>query len=149
MRQDDHLSALHPGPRLQTYTIASILGAGGFGITYKAVEDITNRDVAIKEYLPAAFALRDPDGTTVRPLSEGSARDFNWGLERFREEAKLLIEFRHPNIVPVLAYFEAHGTGYLVMEFQAGASLGDMLEKRGVLSEAETKALIPPLLDGP
>ena len=148
MRQDDHLSALHPGARLQTYTIASILGAGGFGITYKAVEDITNRDVAIKEYLPAAFALRDPDGTTVRPLSEGSARDFNWGLERFRDEAKLLIGFRHPNIVPVLAYFEANGTGYIVMAFQEGVSLGDALKRTPTISEAETLRYIVPLLDG-
>jgi serine/threonine protein kinase len=123
LRQEDHLSALHPGARLQSYTIASILGAGGFGITYKAVEDITSRDVAIKEYLPTAFAVRDRDGSTVRPLSEGAARDFQWGLERFREEAKLLIAFRHANIVPVLAYFEANGTGYLVMEFQDGTSL--------------------------
>ncbi len=54
----------------------------------------------------------------MRPLSTGAPRDFEWGLERFRQEAKLLIEFHHPNIAPVLAYFETNGTGYLVMEFQ-------------------------------
>ncbi|MFO0988203.1 MAG: protein kinase [Alphaproteobacteria bacterium] len=148
LRQDDHLSALQPGARLQTYTIGSILGAGGFGITYKAVEDITRRDVAIKEYLPTAFAVRDRDGSTVRPLSEGAARDFEWGLERFREEAKLLIVFRHPNIVPVLAYFESNGTGYLVMEFQDGASLGDALRRTPVLSQADVLHFAIPLLDG-
>ncbi len=148
MRQDEHLSALHPGARLQTYTIAAILGAGGFGITYRAVEDITNRDVAIKEYLPAAFAVRDRDGATVRPLSEGAARDYAWGLERFRDEAKLLIGFRHPAIVPVLAYFEANGTGYLVMGFEDGISLGAALNRTPALSEAETLAFVVPLLDG-
>ncbi len=148
LRQDDHLSALHPGARLQSYTIASILGAGGFGITYKAVEDITNRAVAIKEYLPTAFAVRDRDGATVRPLSEGAARDFAWGLERFREEAKLLIAFRHANIVPVLAYFEANGTGYLVMEFQDGTSLGAALRETPALPEADVLRFMVPLLDG-
>jgi serine/threonine protein kinase len=148
LRQEDHLSALHPGARLQSYTIASILGAGGFGITYKAVEDITSRDVAIKEYLPTAFAVRDRDGATVRPLSEGAARDFQWGLERFREEAKLLIAFRHANIVPVLAYFEANGTGYLVMEFQDGTSLGEALRATTALPEQDVLRFMVPLLDG-
>jgi serine/threonine protein kinase len=148
LRQDDHLSALQPGARLQSYTIGAILGAGGFGITYKAVEDITHREVAIKEYLPTAFAVRDRDGATVRPLSEGAARDFEWGLERFREEAKLLISFRHPNIVPVLAYFEANGTGYLVMEFQAGTSLADMLRQSPALTEAQVVQFTVPLLGG-
>jgi serine/threonine protein kinase len=148
LRQEEHLSALRPGARLQSYTIGAILGAGGFGITYKAVEDITSRDVAIKEYLPTAIAVRDRDGATVRPLSEGAARDFEWGLERFREEAKLLIGFRHSNIVPVLAYFEANGTGYLVMAFQDGVSLGDALRKTPALAQAEVLRFVVPLLDG-
>ena len=148
MRQDDHLSALQPGARLHSYTIGAILGAGGFGITYRAREDITNREVAIKEYLPTAFAVRDRDGSTVRPLSEGAARDFSWGLERFREEAKVLIGFRHTNIVPVLAYFEANGTGYLVMAFQEGISLAEMLRKSPTLSEAQVLEFMVPLLDG-
>jgi serine/threonine protein kinase len=148
LRQDDHLSALQPGARLQNYTIGAILGAGGFGITYKAVEDITSREVAIKEYLPTAFAVRDRDGSTVRPLSEGATRDFEWGLERFREEAKLLIGFRHPNIVPVLAYFEANGTGYLAMAYQDGTSLGEVLRNTLTLSEAQVIEFMVPLLDG-
>ena len=147
MRQDEHLSALQPGARLHLYTIGAILGAGGFGITYKAREDITDREVAIKEFLPSAFAVRDRNGSTVRPLSEGAAKDFEWGLERFRQEAKLLIDLRHPNIVPVLAYFESNATGYLVMEFQDGSSLGQLLKTKS-LTEAETLAIVVPLLDG-
>lgn len=147
MRQDEHLSALQPGARLHLYTIGAILGAGGFGITYRAREDITNREVAIKEYLPAAFAVRDRNGSTVRPLNEGAARDFEWGLERFRQEAKLLIDLKHPNIVPVLAYFEANATGYLVMEFQDGTSLGHVLRAK-TLTEQETLEIMVPLLDG-
>jgi len=148
LQNEHHLSALQPGARLNNYAIAAVLGAGGFGITYKAVEDITGRKVAIKEYLPSAYAVRDRDGERVRALSGGTAEDFAWGLDRFREEAKLLIDFRHPNIVPVLAYFEANATGYLVMSFEDGICLGDFLEARSVLSEAETRRFIVPLLDG-
>jgi serine/threonine protein kinase len=53
-----------------------VLGSGGFGITYQAVEAFTERAVAIKEYLPAALAARDRDGHRGRPLSEGSRADF-------------------------------------------------------------------------
>jgi serine/threonine protein kinase len=84
----------------------------------------------------------------VRPLSEGAGRDFAWGLERFRDEAKLLIGFRHTNIVPVLAYFEANGTGYLVMAFQDGTSLAEILRGTPTLSEAQVLQFLVPLLDG-
>ncbi len=148
MLQDRHFSALQPGARLHSYTIGAILGAGGFGITYKAREDITHREVAIKEYLPTSLATRDHDRNTVRPLSESAARDFAWGLERFRQEAKLLIEFRHPNIVPVLAYVEANGTGYLVMAFQQGTSLSEVLRGNAPVAEGRVLQFMGPLLDG-
>jgi serine/threonine protein kinase len=148
MLQDRHLSALQPGARLHSYTIGAILGAGGFGITYKAREDITHREVAIKEYLPTSLATRDQDRHTVRPLSEHAARDFAWGLDRFRQEVKLLIEFRHPNIVPVLAYVEANGTGYLVMAFQQGTSLSEVLRGNAPLAEGRVLQFMGPLLDG-
>jgi serine/threonine protein kinase len=144
---DEYLSALAAGARLRDYRIESVLGAGAFGITYKAFEDITERPVAIKEYLPGALAARDRDGTTVRPVSEGAREDFQWGLVRFRNEAKLLIGLRHPGIVPVLSYFEANGTGYLVMEFQRGRSLGQRLFGGAAMPEAELEALLPRLLD--
>jgi serine/threonine protein kinase len=144
----NHLSALTDGARLNSYIVGEVLGAGGFGITYKAREDVTEREVAIKEYLPAALATRDGNGISVRPLSTGAARDFEWGLDRFRQEAKLLIDFHHPNIVPVLSYFEANGTGYLVMEFQAGTSLAEILRAEQTMSEADVLRFIVPLLDG-
>ena len=147
MDQDIHLSALRHGARLRNYTIGAILGAGGFGITYKAREDITGREVAIKEYMPTSLAVRDRDRVTVRPLSGGAARDFKMGFERFRHEARLLIEVRHPNIVPVLAYVETNGTGYLVMEFQEGKCLAEILRGAAPLSEGQVLQFIGPLLD--
>jgi serine/threonine protein kinase len=148
MLSTEHLYALAAGTRLQNYTVMRVLGTGGFGITYFAREDITGRNVAIKEFLPAGLAARAADGRAVRPARSGAQKDFAWGLDRFREEAKLLIALRHPNIVPVLAYFEANGTGYLVMEFQDGESLGAILGGGRTLTEQQVRTLLAPLLDG-
>src|SRR5581483_9913609 len=120
--------------------------AGGFGITYRGVERFTDRPVAIKEFLPTAIAQRAPDGVSVRPLSQPGI-DFDWGLERFRLEARTLIALKHPNIVPVLQYFEANGTGYLVMEYQSGDTLAARLKPGRHLDAAELARILPPLLD--
>jgi len=138
--------ALPEGTQLQAYTLGPVLGAGGFGITYRASEQFTDRPVAIKEFLPTSIAQRAPDGVSVRPLSRGSF-DFGWGLERFRLEARTLIALRHKNIVPVLQYFEANGTGYLVMEYQNGRTLGARLRPDKHLGAAELERILAPLLD--
>lgn len=147
MEQKDHYNALATGGLLRDYSIDGVLGSGSFGITYKARERITERLVAIKEYLPNTIATRERGSTLVRPISESVRNDFEWGLDRFRGEAKLLTRLKHPSIVPVLSYFEANCTGYLVMEFQSGVSLGERLAGNVVLSEAEVLKLLPPLLD--
>ena len=138
--------ALPKGTQLNVYTLGAVLGAGGFGITYRAIERITDRRVAIKEFLPTELAQRAPDGVSVRPLSQGSD-DFTLGLDRFRLEARTLIALKHPNIVPVLQYFEANGTGYLVMEYQNGATLGERLRPNKHLGEKELRRIAGPLLD--
>ncbi len=138
--------ALPPGTRLNGYTLGPVLGAGGFGITYRATEQFTERPVAIKEFLPSSIAHRAADGVSVRPLSHGSG-DFGWGLERFRHEARTLIALKHKHIVPVLQYFEANGTGYLVMEYQNGQTLGARLGTDRHLGEAELRRILDPLLD--
>ena len=144
----DRQDALRPGTVLEGYRFEHILGAGGFGITYYATEELLERAVAIKEFLPNGVAHREKDGQTVRPLSSSVARDFAWGLGRFRDEARTLVAFTHPNIVPVLRYFEANGTGYLVMAFEKGQSLGQLLHPDKTLDEEEIREIAFPLLDG-
>jgi len=58
-----------------------VIGQGGFGITYLARDRTLHRDVAIKEYLPTALALRE-DRVTVVPRSTATAADFLNGRER-------------------------------------------------------------------
>jgi len=145
---EEHANALPKGFRLYEYQIQSVLGSGGFGITYLAWDTNLEKDVAIKEYLPVEFAVRQGE-TSVRPRSKGDEDDYYWGLERFLKEAQTLAVFRHPSIVPVFRFFEAHGTAYMVMEYEKGESFATVMrDKRGKFTEEELRALLMPLFDG-
>ena len=99
------------------YQIGKILGRpGGFGITYLAWDTRLDMKVAIKEYLPLHMAARAGDSKNVTIHSKEYADDFNFGLERFLDEAKVLAQFRHPNIVRVMNFFPENGTAYMVMD---------------------------------
>src|SRR6266850_3619361 len=124
----DNVQALPPGTRLGDYRLDAVIGHGGFGITYRAFDSQLAKIVAIKEYLPVEFAIRQSDGQVV-PRSGRVADDFAWGRERFLDEARALARFRHAHIVPVLRYFEANGTAYTVMEFEDGKSVAELLRE--------------------
>jgi len=144
----DNPQALPPGFLLAEYRIERVLGSGGFGITYLAEDTTLHKMLAIKEYLPVDFALRLklPD---VAARSRGAEDDFKWGLERFLDEARTLARFRHPNLVPVLRFFEANGTAYMVMEYERGDTLAELVgELEQAYDEASARALLLPLLDG-
>ncbi len=141
------LNALPQGHRLQEYELVRVLGFGGFGMTYLGFDHHLDKAVAIKEYLPSDIATRTADHS-VAPQTSGFGGDFEWGLERFLDEARTLARFDHLHIVKVYRFFEAHGTAYIVMEYVEGETLSAYLERKGTLSEAELKALLYPLLDG-
>ena len=141
-----HLS-LSVGYSLQEYTIESVLGVGGFGITYLAQDNNLQRPVAIKEYLPNDLALRIA-GQTVVPRSDADAADYRLGLERFLAEARVLATFRHHNIVRVSRFFEANQTAYMVMDYERGESLRSWREKHGPPDEPTLKRMFMPLLEG-
>jgi serine/threonine protein kinase len=142
-----HQFALPVGTLLMEYRVSGLLGAGAFGITYLARDTHLDKDVAIKEYLPSAFAARAADGNVV-PITPQQEQDYRWGLERFGQEARTLARFSHPNIVRVNRYFEANSTGYMVMDYEHGRSLKAFVQAHPVPPEADLKALIAPLLDG-
>ena len=119
---------------------------GGFGITYKAEHRALGREVALKEYLPNEFAVREE--TTVHPKSEADRADFDWGLRRFLDEARTLAQFEHRNVVRVLDYFEANSTAYIAMEYEDGQSLDELLAGGGTLDEAQMRRVILPIVDG-
>lgn len=140
-------NALPRGYALNEYTIESVLGAGGFGMTYLATDANLNLKVALKEYLPGEFAARNPD-SSVQPLEGAAGESFQWGLQRFLDEARTLASFHHPNIVRVMRFFEANCTGYMVMEFVNGKPLNDWIASRRPLSRQPFLRIVEPLLDG-
>ena len=140
-------NALPKGYALHEYRIESVLGAGGFGLTYLATDANLSLKVALKEYLPSDFAARGED-STVQPKSGDVLESFQWGLQRFMAEAKTLASFRHPNIVRVMRFFEANRTGYMVMEFVEGKQLADWIGPRRPLPQKALQDLAVPLLDG-
>jgi serine/threonine protein kinase len=142
-----HRNSLKPGHKLHWYRIKAILGQGGFGITYLAHDFNLDEDVAIKEYLPIELAVRERD-SSVHPVSEGHSKNYHWGLARFIEEARTLAKFKHPNIVRVRSVFEENNTAYMVMEYEHGQSLQDLLGGRKTLEEAEIIKIMLPILGG-
>ena len=146
MEEGTHKHVLPVGCRLGDFRIVDVLGVGGFGVTYLAHDDTLDRRVAIKEYLPNEFAVRD--GTTVYPKSTSDREDFEWGLQRFLDEARTLARFRHPNLVRVVAYFEANRTAYIVMDYEEGEPLDKLLERHGRLTEAQLKRVLLPIVEG-
>lgn len=137
------------GSELQNYRIEGVLGQGGFGVTYRAVDTSDDRAVAIKEYFPRSMAIREPNGF-VRPKSssEEDKQLFNWGLERFRKEILTLAKFTHDNIVPILYFFETLGTVYMVMPFVEGDSLKAHVKKNRGMTEDRLLKIVVPLLSG-
>ena len=141
-----HRQALPRGYMLQDYQLDRVLGAGGFGLTYLGWDTRLDKPVAVKEYLPNDLAVRETDHS-VLPKSHDDEGSFQWGLERFLDEARTLARFKHPNVIAVHRYFEEHNTAYIVMEFAEGETLDDVL-KRGVLEESRLLAVLIPLLEG-
>ena len=143
----DYLHALPSGYRIEEYELVRVLGSGGFGITYLGYDHHLDKAVAIKEYLPNDLAVRT-DNNSVLPKSTQDKADYEWGLERFLSEAQTLARFDHRHIIKVHRFFRTHGTGYIVMEYAEGETLSEVLQSKGTLTEAESKAILFPILDG-
>ncbi len=138
---------LQSGFEILWYQIESVLGRGGFGITYLARDNNLGQLVAIKEYLPHDFATRSGD-STVQPVSVEQNDVFSWGLERFMSEAQTLAKFKHPNVVRVLSVFKHNNTGYMVMEYEEGEDLSDVYKRKKKLTQRELEDIYYPVIDG-
>ena len=102
-----HPQALRPGTILNgRYTVGRVLGQGGFGITYLALDEPSKERVAIKEYYPTELAGRTTDGRTVAIHSEERGEDFLFGKSQFLGEAMTLAAVSGSrNIVRIYSYF--------------------------------------------
>lgn len=103
------------------FIIQKVLGSGGFGITYSAIERKTNKVVAIK---------------TLNPIHQSQV-DFEQQQVKFVQEAFRLVQSSHPHIVKVHEVINENGLWGMVMEYVSGQDLALYINQRGKLSENE------------
>jgi len=139
-------NALSEGTLLKKkYMLGRVMGQGGFGITYAALDMQSNTRVAIKEYLPSAFASRNVKGM-VTAHSVQVEGNFEHGKESFLEEANALVELKEsPYVVNIHDFFEENGTAYFVMEYVQGTNLKSYVKMMGgnLGEEAANNILLP------
>ncbi|MCQ2287754.1 MAG: serine/threonine protein kinase [Muribaculaceae bacterium] len=130
-------NALKIGSLLQggRYKILSVLGQGGFGITYMAEQAGLERKVAIKEFFMKDLCDRAGEATLVENTSSGSSAMVNRFRDKFLKEARNIAKLDHPNIVNVMDVFEENGTAYYVMKYYGNGSLASKVESEGCLTE--------------
>ncbi|MEY4750577.1 MAG: hypothetical protein RIQ60_2791 [Pseudomonadota bacterium] len=143
----DHQNALRPGTRLGEFKILDVIGVGGFGIVYRALDLDLEREVAIKEYMPGQFAGRDATGA-ISVQANTHAETFGIGLRSFVNEARLLARFDHPALVKVHRYWEANRTAYMAMPYYKGRTLGQTLRTLDrPPDQAWLRGVLDPVLD--
>ncbi len=117
-----HTDALPAGTRLGEFELLRLLAVGGFGMVYQAFDHSLQRQVAIKEYMPAALVGRGATASlTVR--SSTQTQVYYAGLKSFVAEARLLAQFDHPSLVKVFRFWEENNTAYMVMPLYSGMTL--------------------------
>ncbi len=129
--------------RLDEYRIEQVLAQSSFGVVYRAHDTVLGLQVAIKEYLPDALALRGAE-MQVLPRSKAQAEGFERGRKAFIDEAQRLARCDHPSLVHVTRILHQHGTVYRVMRHCPGPTL---LAQRRDSAEAPSAATVRAWLD--
>lgn len=123
--------ALHP-VRVGKYSITGVLGHGAMGVVYRAFDPGIQRPVAIKVI---RRTLLDHDRMAALVAA------------RFRNEARAVGRLSHPGIVAIYDYGEDDACAFIAMELVEGRSLGRILSRTPMLSEAELLHIMDQLLD--
>ncbi len=120
------------------YRVQKVIGAGGFGITYKAIDEKTGIYKAVKEYFQSGVVNRIPGTTEVLISAPKRKEEFEYGKKRLLNEAQIVARFQSAGIVRVDDYFEENGTSYMVMEFLDSQTLEDyMISRRRLMTTEE------------
>ena len=116
-------ATLAPGTQFAGYRIEDVVGRGGMGVVYRAVDTTLDRTVALKLIAPQL---------TADPLA----------VARFKSEAKLAASLDHPNIVTVYGAGECDGVLYLAMRFVPGTTVQAVVDSHGALELSRTRRII-------
>ena len=111
------------------YRLLRLLGSGGMGAVYEAVNTWTERKVAIKVLLG------------------GGSSDANLAA-RFMREARAATKIAHENIVQILDMGQdpADGSLYIVQEYLVGRDVRSLLDERGTLTSVEAAEILAPVM---
>ena len=109
-----------PGDLFAGYRIEALAGRGGMGVVYRALDPDLGRPVALKLIAP-----RDRDRRVPR---------------RFREESRRAASLEHPNVIPIYRSGEEDGRLFIAMRFVEGASLRQLIARRGASRSARPRA---------
>ena len=127
------------------YLLKSVLGGGGFGITYLAERTVYEGDIpqthryTIKEFFMADICKRNADGSVL--VEDADVVNYNESRADFLTEANRLHNLHHEGIVPVNEVFEANNTVYYVMQFLGEETLDRYVKRQGGLSEPEAMGI--------
>jgi serine/threonine-protein kinase len=121
-------ASLAPGQRLGRYEVLDLLGAGGMGTVYRALDPSLGREVAIK---------------ALAPTFRGDSAN----LKRFEREARVLATLSHPNIATIYGFEQLEGSPYLVLERVDGQTLAGRLQ-RGAISVKEAVGIATQIIAG-
>lgn len=131
---------LPKGLKLNEYTIAKRLSAGGFSVVYLAY-DKNGMPVAIKEFFPNHLHLRKK-GQRIEFINMREKLRFKEGLKAFKDETEIVMKLKHRNIIEIINFFEMNETAYIVMPYEYGMTLSKYISSEKNPSEAEIVSII-------
>ncbi len=124
------------------YRILSVIGSGGFSLTYVAEQRSPRVRVAIKELFPRG-CVREGQNIVTGPGWD--RKSFQCALEDFVREGKVIQLFHHPSIVKCYSPFEENATAYTAMELLEGDSLLHQLGQRGAMNQQQALEVLSQL----
>lgn len=141
---------LAPGSRIENLQVIRLLGQGFSGFSYLIKDRIRNGEFVLKEYLPLELQQqisRSQDDASLQFADPRCQVKFREGMQNFLAQGRTLAGLQHPHIIEAVQCFEASGTAYLQMPWQAGETLDHLLQHSGPLDAEKIKSLLPPMLD--
>jgi len=106
--------------KIGKYKVIREIGRGGMGSVYLGLDEIINRQVAIKELKTDESKKNDPEAYSTL-------------VRRFKREAQVLAQLSHKNIVAVYDIIEKNQDQYIIMEYLHGKTLEDTLEEQKII----------------
>lgn len=142
-----HNQILPVGTQIGVYEIKDVVKVGTFDIVYRAWNHHLKEWVKIQEYFPHDFAMRASDGLGVEFKSAGDKENYEYGLKAFLDQAEILTQIEHPNIVIAENVLQLNGTAYLILGVpKKGVSLLKLIQASTAFDETELKFILVSIL---